>query len=57
MPDARYSIQSVQRREGDRFTGVFLGTTASIEAAFSAVGEAIQKDQGPGGAELALCHS
>jgi len=46
MSDTRYLVQSVQGREGDSVTGVFLGRVSSIAEAFALLGEAIQNDQG-----------
>ncbi len=52
MPDARYFVQAVEKREGDKISGQFLGRSVSLADAFSLVGEAIEKDEGPNGRNL-----
>ncbi|MGH7265147.1 MAG: hypothetical protein ACREMB_09890 [Candidatus Rokuibacteriota bacterium] len=52
MPEARYVIQGIATRTGDVLTGPFLGRTETLADAFTAVGEAIEQDQGPDGKNL-----
>jgi hypothetical protein len=52
MQDARYFVQTVEKREGDVFAGRCLGVTATLAEAFTVVGEAIEKDQGSDGHNL-----
>jgi hypothetical protein len=52
MADARYFVQAVEKREGDKISGQFLRRSVSLPDAFSLVGEAIEKDEGPDGRNL-----
>jgi hypothetical protein len=52
MADARYFVQAVEKREGDKISGQVLGRSVSLPDAFSLVGEAIEKDEGPDGRNL-----